>query len=116
MGLAFQYSAGWLRQEENQYLANPPEVAREYPESLQRLIGYDFGGPFLGFVNGDDPKLIIDNGYERASPSGSHRSSPEIDEAAKRMTRLPLGNIVALPTPERDGEPVETILGFEEAG
>ena len=61
MGLALQYSAGWLRQEENQYLSNPPEVARTFSEPLQRLLGYDFGGPFLGFVNGADPKLILDN-------------------------------------------------------
>ena len=53
-GMALQYSLSWLRQEENQYLANPPEVAKDYPERLRRLIGYDFGGPYLGFHNGDD--------------------------------------------------------------
>ena len=47
-GLAFQYSLAWLRQEENQYLANPPEIARTYPERLQRLIGYDYGGSVSG--------------------------------------------------------------------
>ena len=114
MGLTLQYSAGWLRQEENQYLANPPEVAREYPEPLQRLIGYDFGGPFLGFVNGDDPKSVLDHGHELAAPSGMQRSRPDIDEAAARMTRLPLGTLKAVPTPERKGTPLRTQVGFEE--
>jgi ectoine hydroxylase-related dioxygenase (phytanoyl-CoA dioxygenase family) len=37
------FSVGWVRQEENQYLACPPEVARAFPEELLRLIGYDRG-------------------------------------------------------------------------
>ena len=49
-GLALHYNLGWLRQEENQVLSSPPEVARHFPEPLQRLIGYDLGGPYLGFV------------------------------------------------------------------
>lgn len=48
-GLGIGYSLGWLRQEENQYLSVPPEVARELPEKLQRLIGYDMGGYSLGY-------------------------------------------------------------------
>jgi len=115
MGLSLQYVAGWLRQEENQYLANPPEVAREYPEPLQRLIGYDFGGPFLGFANGGDPKAILDNGYDGRSPRNVHRSRPDIDAAAARMTRMPLGNIATVPTPKRDGVRVKTLDGLEEA-
>ena len=63
-GLALQYSLGWLRQEENQYLANPPEVAKDYPEALRRLIGYDYGGPYLGFFQGDDPHRIFESGYK----------------------------------------------------
>lgn len=31
---------GWLRQEENQYLAVPPEVAKTLPTKVQKLIGY----------------------------------------------------------------------------
>lgn len=114
--LAIQYSAGWLRQEENQYLANPPEVARDYPEQLQRLIGYDFGGPFLGFVEGDDPHRILEFGYDGAPRRAVHRSRPEIDAAAQRLSLLPLGDVEAIATPQREGRPVKTQLGgFEEA-
>lgn len=34
------YAAGWLRQEENQYLSCPLEIARTLPEDLLRLMGY----------------------------------------------------------------------------
>ena len=39
-GINVGYTLSWLRQEENQYLACPPEVARELPEPLARLAGY----------------------------------------------------------------------------
>ena len=41
-GMGLHYSLGWLRQEENQGALFTPEVARNFPERLQRLIGYDF--------------------------------------------------------------------------
>lgn len=40
-GLILAYVAKWLRQEENQYLSVSREVARQLPERLQRLLGYD---------------------------------------------------------------------------
>ena len=63
-GLALQYALGWLRQEENQYLVNRPGIAREYPERLQRLIGYDYGGPYLGFAHCDDPHRVLEDSRE----------------------------------------------------
>jgi ectoine hydroxylase-related dioxygenase (phytanoyl-CoA dioxygenase family) len=53
-GLINTYSLGWLRQEENQYLTIPREVADGFPESVRRLIGYQSHGPGLG-VYPDDP-------------------------------------------------------------
>ena len=50
IGMNVDYNVGWLRQEENQYLAVPLEVARTLPESLQRLIGYARGAYALGYV------------------------------------------------------------------
>ncbi len=84
-GIAFQYSLGWLRQEENQHLTNPPEVARHYPPRLQALVGYEYGGPYLGFVNGDDPaRLLADDGYD----GPALRSRPDIDAAQARVPRF----------------------------
>lgn len=55
------YSRNWLRQEENQYLAIPPNVARNLPEDLQRLIGYSKQG-FLGWVDLEDPMELMKSG------------------------------------------------------
>jgi len=48
-GINVGYTLSWLRQEENQYLACPPEIARELPESLARLAGYQRGAYALGY-------------------------------------------------------------------
>lgn len=49
LGIEVGYNLGWLRQEENQYLAVPPAIARQLPEQLQKLIGYSLGGYALGY-------------------------------------------------------------------
>jgi ectoine hydroxylase-related dioxygenase (phytanoyl-CoA dioxygenase family) len=43
------YCLSWLRQEENQYLSCPPEVAKDLPVSLAKLIGYSRGAFALGY-------------------------------------------------------------------
>jgi ectoine hydroxylase-related dioxygenase (phytanoyl-CoA dioxygenase family) len=48
-GVNVGYTLSWLRQEENQYLACPPEVARQLPEELARLAGYRRGAYALGY-------------------------------------------------------------------
>ena len=85
-GMALQYSLGWLRQEENQYLAHPPEVAKDFSEQLRRLIGYDYGGSYLGFFNGDDPHRLFETSY--AGPA--MRSRPEIDAAKAALPKWAL--------------------------
>ncbi len=39
-GIVLTYSVGWIRQEENQYLDVPPEIARALDPALRDLIGY----------------------------------------------------------------------------
>ncbi len=39
-GIFLSYSLGWLRQEENQYLDVPPELARTLSRELRELVGY----------------------------------------------------------------------------
>lgn len=50
-GLNITYARSWLRQEENQYLAVPHEVARTFPEPLLRVMGYARGAYALGYVD-----------------------------------------------------------------
>ncbi|GHD35860.1 phytanoyl-CoA dioxygenase family protein [Halioglobus pacificus] len=52
-GLINTYTLGWLRQEENQYLAVPREIADQYPENVRRLMGYQSHGEFLGVFPND---------------------------------------------------------------
>lgn len=49
--LNVDYVLGWLRQEENQYLSCPPDVARTLPEHVQKLAGYTMGAYALGYVD-----------------------------------------------------------------
>lgn len=58
-GLSLAYCLGWLRQAENHYLANPPEIARTYSTELQDLIGYNVHAPNLGAFEGQDPKVLL---------------------------------------------------------
>jgi len=51
IGLNITYNVAWLRQEENQYLATPREVARTLPVELLRLMGYDRGAYSLGYID-----------------------------------------------------------------
>ena len=50
-GLNVTYSVSWLRQEENQYLSVPAELARTLPDELLRLMGYARGAYTLGYVD-----------------------------------------------------------------
>ncbi|KAL3455346.1 hypothetical protein BJX64DRAFT_297716 [Aspergillus heterothallicus] len=46
---------GYLRQEENQYLAVPWEVAEKYPTPIQRFLGYSVSRPYGGAVEHMEP-------------------------------------------------------------
>ena len=50
-GINITYNLSWLRQEENQYLAVPLEIARTLPVDLLKLIGYRRGAYALGYVD-----------------------------------------------------------------
>ena len=50
-GINITYNLSWLRQEENQYLSVPPEIARTLPVELLKLMGYRRGAYSLGYVD-----------------------------------------------------------------
>jgi ectoine hydroxylase-related dioxygenase (phytanoyl-CoA dioxygenase family) len=59
-GINLTYNASWLRQEENQYLSVPLEVARTLPVELLKLLGYARGAYALGYVDDmRDPLTIV---------------------------------------------------------
>ncbi len=66
-----QYCAPWLRQIENMVLAIPPNVAAQYSERVQSLLGYSIVEPgFMGYVDGVHPRRLIDPSY-RSQHSGT---------------------------------------------
>jgi hypothetical protein len=69
VGINITYSVGWLRQEENQYLTVPADVARTLPERLQRLLGYARGAYALGYVDDLRDPLDALMGRTATSPS-----------------------------------------------
>ncbi|QIH08697.1 MULTISPECIES: phytanoyl-CoA dioxygenase family protein [unclassified Pseudomonas] len=50
---------GYLRQEENAYIAVPRDRVREYPERIQRLLGWSTNPPFCGWVEMRDPNYLV---------------------------------------------------------
>lgn len=64
-GAHLSYCLGWLRTEENNYLAVPPTVAAELPRKAQELLGYAVhdsiprGGGYLGMVRMQDPVDLL---------------------------------------------------------
>jgi ectoine hydroxylase-related dioxygenase (phytanoyl-CoA dioxygenase family) len=67
-GMHVSYCAGWLRTEENQYLAVPIDVVRGLPRRSQELLGYvahdavAAGGGYLGVVELQDPVALFADG------------------------------------------------------
>ena len=67
-GVNITYCVGWLRQEENQYLSVPADVARELPDDLLRMIGYAPGAYALGYVDDlRDPIAVLRGGGPQSS-------------------------------------------------
>ena len=52
-GLINTYALGWLRQEENQYLNVPREVAEQHSPLIQRLMGYQMHKTLGAFQHAD---------------------------------------------------------------
>jgi hypothetical protein len=82
-GVNLTYALSWLRQEENQYLAVPAEVARTFPEPLLRLMGYARGAYALGYV--DDLRDPLDVLFGRAVGSEAPGALGELEAATRRL-------------------------------
>jgi ectoine hydroxylase-related dioxygenase (phytanoyl-CoA dioxygenase family) len=67
-GAHLSYCLGWLRTEENNYLAVPPAIAAKLPRQAQELLGYAVhdsisrGGGYLGMVRMQDPVQLLGRG------------------------------------------------------
>ena len=68
-GVHLSYTLGWLRTEENNYLAVPPEVAAGLPRACREVLGYavhdaiERGGGYLGMLDLRDPIELFEEGW-----------------------------------------------------
>jgi ectoine hydroxylase-related dioxygenase (phytanoyl-CoA dioxygenase family) len=59
LGLNVNYNCGWLRQQENQYLAIPKELAATFSDEFLRLLGYDAHIDIYGLVDHRHPLSVL---------------------------------------------------------
>jgi ectoine hydroxylase-related dioxygenase (phytanoyl-CoA dioxygenase family) len=78
------YAVGWVRQEENQYLSTPIEIARTLPDDLLKVMGYQMGCFAIGYVRDfEDPMVMIREPTERqVFDIGMIKKKAEKDESA----------------------------------
>ena len=74
-GLLLEYVVSWLRPQETQLVAVPPEIVRDLPERLQELLGYNVYPPFLGYVDGRHPRRVL--GYAAHTVDPLRRIAPD---------------------------------------
>ena len=58
-GIIVSYCLGWLKPYENQWLAYPPEIARDFSAELAALVGYAQHRPNLGNFEGQCPSVLL---------------------------------------------------------
>jgi ectoine hydroxylase-related dioxygenase (phytanoyl-CoA dioxygenase family) len=59
VGVAMNYCAGWVRQQENQQLGIPREVAAGFAPRLRELVGYGVYRGLIGHVDKRKPEYLL---------------------------------------------------------
>ena len=59
VGIAMNYCAGYIRQQENQQLGIPREIASRFEERLKRLCGYGIYNGLVGHIDKTDPIQLL---------------------------------------------------------
>jgi ectoine hydroxylase-related dioxygenase (phytanoyl-CoA dioxygenase family) len=65
IGLAMNYCAGWMRQQENQQLGIPLAVARGFSPRLRKLAGFGLYMRLLGHIDKCSPVDLLDDSPPR---------------------------------------------------
>jgi ectoine hydroxylase-related dioxygenase (phytanoyl-CoA dioxygenase family) len=59
VGIAMNYCAGYIRQQENQQLGIPPSLVKTFPRRLQELIGYSVYNGLVGHIDKQNPAKVV---------------------------------------------------------
>ena len=74
MGIAMNYCAGYIRQQENQQLGLPRETVDRFSPRLRELVGYGVYNMLIGHINKQSPEhLLLDRAPE---PEARRRRQP----------------------------------------
>ncbi len=60
VGVAMNYCAGWIRQQENQQLGIPRDIAARFSPRLRQLCGYGIYRGLIGHIDKHDPVDLLD--------------------------------------------------------
>jgi len=59
IGIAMNYCAGYIRQQENQQLGVPPALVKTFPPRLQELVGYGIYNGLIGHIDKHTPAEAV---------------------------------------------------------
>ena len=65
VGIAMNYCAGYIRQQENQQLGIPLEVAKGFGPRLRELVGYGVYMGLIGHIDKRNPSFLLDHQVEQ---------------------------------------------------
>jgi ectoine hydroxylase-related dioxygenase (phytanoyl-CoA dioxygenase family) len=69
VGIAMNYCAGFVRQQENQQLGLSRETVARFPKRLRELVGYSVYNGLIGHINKHSPEqLLLPDAPDGASP------------------------------------------------
>src|SRR5689334_6205863 len=59
IGIAMNYCAGYIRQQENQQLGLPPSLVKTFEPRLQQLVGYSIYTGLIGHIDKQSPAKVF---------------------------------------------------------
>lgn len=62
VGIAMNYCAGWVRQQENQQLGLSAQLVAGFDATLRRLVGYGVYNGLIGHIEKRSPAQLLDRG------------------------------------------------------
>lgn len=83
------YAVGWVRQEENQFLSCPIEIARTLPDDLLKVMGYQMGCFAMGYVRDFEDPMVVIREPETRGVFGIDmvKKNAEVDDSLTDMAR-----------------------------
>lgn len=90
VGIAMNYCAGFIRQQENQQLGIPREIAARFSPRLRQLVGYGIYRGLIGHIDKRDPAELLGDGdgdpmvWDRLEDPDPRESGPRRERGSAR--------------------------------